>query len=84
METPVVDYDNFRSDRAIFRPVGRLLGTCRLQGIDPYVYLVDVLQRVETHPASQVEMLTPGLWKEHFASNPLGSNLDRLVYNAGS
>lgn len=61
-----------------------LLGTCRLQGIDPYVYLVDVLQRVETHPASQVELLTPRLWKEVFASDPLRSDLDRLVKNAGS
>ena len=61
-----------------------LLGTCRLQEIDPYVYLVDVLQRVETHPASQVELLTPRLWKQHFAVDPLRSDLDRLVKNAGS
>jgi len=59
-----------------------LLSTCRLQGIDPYVYLVDVLQRLETHPASQVELLTPRLWKEHFAAIPLRSDLDRLVKNA--
>ena len=52
--------------------------------MDPYVYLVDVLQRVESHPASQVELLTPRLWKEHFAANPLRSDLDRLVKNAGS
>ncbi len=30
--------------------VQSLLSTCRLQGIDPYDYLVDVLQRVATHP----------------------------------
>ncbi|WP_220783857.1 IS66 family transposase, partial [Shewanella sairae] len=28
-----------------------LLVTCRLQGINPYTYLVDVLQRVGQHPA---------------------------------
>ena len=28
-----------------------LLTTCRLQGVDPYAYLVDVLQRVSLHPA---------------------------------
>lgn len=61
-----------------------LLSTCRLQGVDPYVYLVDVLQRVETHPASQVERLTPRLWKEHFAADPLRSDLDRLVKNAAA
>jgi transposase len=55
-----------------------LLVTCRLHGIDPYTYLVDVLQRVGQHPASRVDELTPRLWKEHFASNPLRSDLHRL------
>jgi hypothetical protein len=55
-----------------------LLASCRLQGVDPYVYLVDVLQRVDTHPALEVQLLTPRLWKEHFAANPLRSDLDRL------
>ena len=52
-----------------------LLVTCRLHGIDPYTYLVDVLQRVGQHPASRVAELTPRLWKEHFAANPLRSIL---------
>lgn len=55
-----------------------LLASCRLQGVDPYVYLVDVLQRVDTHPAFEVQLLTPRLWKQHFADNPLRSDLDRL------
>jgi transposase len=55
-----------------------LLASCRLQGVDPYVYLVDVLQRVDTHPALEVQLLTPRLWKEHFAKQPLRSDLDRL------
>ena len=55
-----------------------LLSTCRLQGIDPYTYLVDVLQRVESHPASQVALLTPRLWKEHFAAEPLRSAIGRV------
>jgi len=54
------------------------LSTCRLQGIDPYDYLVDVLQRVGTHPAKDVAQLTPRLWKEHFADNPLRSDLYRI------
>ncbi len=61
-----------------------LLATCRLQGIDPYVYLVDVLQRVDRHPARNVELLTPRLWKEHFAAEPLRSAVDRVVKNADS
>lgn len=32
-----------------------LIATCRLQGIDPYVYLVDVLQRVNSHPMRRVD-----------------------------
>jgi transposase len=55
-----------------------LLASCRLQGVDPYVYLVDVLQRVDTHPAFEVQLLTPRLWKQHFAANPLRSALDPL------
>jgi transposase len=54
-----------------------VLASCRLQGVDPYVYLVDVLQRVDTHPAVDVHLLTPRLWKEHFAAQPLRSDLDR-------
>jgi transposase len=55
-----------------------LLVTCRLQGVDPYTYLVDVLQRVERHPASDVASLTPRLWKDNFAADPLRSAVDRL------
>lgn len=52
-----------------------LIATCRLHKIDPYTYLVDVLQRVSQHPASQVAELTPRRWKERFANNPLRSDL---------
>jgi hypothetical protein len=50
-----------------------LIVTCRLHGIDPYTYLIDVLQRVSQHPASRVAELTPRLWKTLFADNPLRS-----------
>lgn len=53
-----------------------LLTTCRLQGVDPYTYLVDVLQRISVHPAREVEALTPRRWKERFADHPLRSDLD--------
>jgi len=56
-----------------------LIVTCRLHDIDPYDYLVDVLQRIDRHPASQVHLLTPRLWKQHFADNPLRSDLHRLT-----
>jgi len=59
--------------------VQSLLVTCRLHGIDPYTYLVDVLQRVGQHPAARVAELTPRLWKQHFATNPLRSDLHRFA-----
>ena len=54
-----------------------LLATCVLHDVDPYTYLVDVLQRVAEHPQSKVDQLTPRLWKEHFADAPLRSMLER-------
>ena len=33
--------------------------TCKLQGVNPYAYLVDVLQRVGQHPAKRVVELAP-------------------------
>ena len=54
-----------------------LLVTCKLQGVDPYPYLVDVLQRVGQHPAKRVVELTPRVWKTLFADRPLRSDLDR-------
>lgn len=53
-----------------------LMVTCRLQGINPYTYLVDVLQRVSLHPASKVEELTPRVWKTRFEGHFLTSDLD--------
>jgi hypothetical protein len=55
-----------------------LLVTCRLHAINPYDYLVDVLQRIDRHPAAEVHLLTPRLWKQHFAANPLRSPLQTL------
>ena len=52
-----------------------LVTTCRLHGINPYTYLVDVLQRVSIHPDKDIELLTPRRWKTVFADNPLRSDL---------
>ena len=53
-----------------------LITTCKLHGLNPYTYLVDVLQRISQHPASDVVDLTPRLWKTRFAGHPLRS----LIY----
>lgn len=60
--------------------VQSLIATCRLHDIDPSTYLIDVLQRVAVQPASRVAELTPRLWKQYFASDPLRSDL-HLIYS---
>lgn len=54
-----------------------LLTTCRLHGVHPQTYLIDVLQRVGQHPAKDIDHLTPRNWKRLFADNPLRSDVDR-------
>jgi transposase len=54
-----------------------VIGSCRLQQIDPYTYLVDVLQRIGTHPAKDVEALIPRRWKDEFGHAPRRSVIDR-------
>jgi transposase len=54
-----------------------LISTCKLHDIQPYAYLIDVLQRISVHPASKVEDLTPRVWKILFAGNPLRSPLHK-------
>lgn len=54
-----------------------LLATCRLHGVDPYTYLVDVPQRVGEHPTACAVELTPRVWKTLFADDPLRSDFDR-------
>ncbi len=56
-----------------------LIVTCKMKGIDPYTYLVDVLQRVADHPKDEIGKLTPKLWAQHYADNPLRSDLDLLT-----
>lgn len=55
-----------------------LLATCRAHGVNPFNYLVDVLQRIDQHPAKQVHELTPRQWQRRFAENPLRSPLYQL------
>jgi len=43
-----------------------LIASCKLCGIDPFVYLRDVLERINTHPANRIDELTPPRWKELF------------------
>ena len=40
-----------------------LIQSARMNGHDPYAYLKDVLTRLPTHKASQIEELLPHRWK---------------------
>jgi hypothetical protein len=39
-----------------------LTGTCKHNDIDPFAYLQDVLRRLPSHPADQLDDLLPGAW----------------------
>ena len=70
LDDPDVQMDTNHLERLLWcTPMERknYLVSCRLQDIDPYNYLVDVLQRVSLHPARQINELIPRNWKEHFA-----------------
>jgi transposase len=43
--------------------VQSLIQSARLNGLDPYVYLKDVLERLPTHKASAIEALLPHKWQ---------------------
>jgi transposase len=40
-----------------------LVQSCELNGIDPRLYLADVLLRVKQHPHARIDELLPHLWK---------------------
>jgi transposase len=45
-----------------------LIESCRRAGVEPFLYLRDVLVRVCTHPAARVHELVPARWKELFGA----------------
>lgn len=46
-----------------------LVQSCRLVGIDPFLYFRDVLRRLPTHPQKLIGQLTPRGWAETFAAS---------------
>jgi transposase len=50
-----------------------LVASCKLNGIDPFVYFNDVLRRVSTHPAGKIDELLPGNWEKPAADTEDGS-----------
>jgi hypothetical protein len=41
-----------------------LMGTCKMNGINPFDYLKDVLQRIGKHPINQIELLLPKIGRQ--------------------
>jgi transposase len=54
-----------------------LLLTCQLQGVDPRAYLIDILQRMDTHPGTDAYQLTPRNWMATTAGAPMRSVADK-------
>ena len=42
-----------------------LIQSAKLNGLDPYAYLSDVLKRLPTHKVTQIEELQPHRWKSN-------------------
>jgi hypothetical protein len=40
-----------------------LLGSAKINGLDPYAYLKDMLKRLLTHPMHHIEKLLPHRWQ---------------------
>lgn len=40
-----------------------LIQSAKLNGLEPFAYLKDVLTRLPTHPASRIEELLPHAWQ---------------------
>jgi hypothetical protein len=41
-----------------------LIGTAKLNNVDPQAWLADVLRRIADHPASRLHELLPWHWKK--------------------
>jgi len=39
-----------------------LISCCKLHGVNPFEYFVDVLSKIDSHPANRVDELTPRNW----------------------
>jgi len=47
------------------------MGTCKLQGINPMVWMVDVLKKINKHPVEKIQDLLPHRWKKLQETEPV-------------
>jgi len=53
-----------------------LVASCKLHQIDPFAYFADVLKRVSTHPADEIDELLPTNWKKSHPPSTTTPELD--------
>jgi len=53
------------------------LGTCKLNGINPFIWLQDILCRISNHPINKIEELLPQNW------NPLAQDFTLYKFGCG-
>ena len=41
-----------------------IFGSCKIHSINPFEYLKDILERINTHPASKIDELLPVQWNK--------------------
>lgn len=46
-----------------------LFGSCKINNVNPYEWLSDILERIDDHPINTLEELLPNLWKPRQNSN---------------
>ena len=46
-----------------------LIHSAKLNGLDPYAYMRDVLERLPTQPASRIDELLPQYWQGQLATS---------------
>ena len=47
------------------------MGTCKLLGINPMVWMVDVLKKINKQPEEQIQNLLPHRWKKLQENEPV-------------
>lgn len=52
-----------------------IIGTCRLLGIDPEIYLADILARIAEHKINRIDDFLPWRWIDarSAAANPIAA-----------
>ena len=47
------------------------MGTCKLLGINPMVWMIDVLKKINKQPAAQIQDLLPHRWQQLQQNEPV-------------